>query len=99
MTTLTLHIADQSVMPLLLDAIKGLKGVTIAQKPACTHKAPAKAKPAEKTLSDSTQKIDGEQWAREVLLPIVQEVREATAKGYRYPDAHELFAELEKDEV
>lgn len=93
MTTLTLHIADQSVMPMLLDAIKGFKGVTIAPKRT------RKARTVETSAVEDTPKIDGEKWAREVLLPIVQEVREATARGYRYPDISELFAELEKEEA
>lgn len=93
MTTLTLNIADQSVMPMLLNAIKGFKGVTIAPKRT------RKARAVESSAVEDTPKIDGEKWAREVLIPIVQEVREATARGYRYPDAHDLLRELEELEA
>lgn len=54
------------------------------------------AKEKKNEMTTLTLNIDGEKWAHEVLLPIVQEVREATVKGYRYPDAHDLLKELEE---
>lgn len=91
MTTLTLNITDQSVMPLLLETLKNIKGVSIAPKFARARKPRAAATPAVEE-----KKTDGKEWARDVLMPIVQEVREASAKGYRYPDAHNLIKELEE---
>lgn len=79
MTTLTLHIADQSIMPMLLNAIRSFKGVTVANAPA-----------------EHTAKIDGERWAREVLLPAYLDVKEMERKGIDLPDAHDFLKEMEE---
>lgn len=80
---MTLNISDTSILPTLLEAIKELKGVTIAHMP---H-----------VVSTVTEKVDGEKWARETLLPLVQEVKDKSAKGYSYPDAHEFLKEIETE--
>lgn len=90
MTTLTLHIADQSVMPMLLDAIKAFKGVTIAPKRT------RKARTVTYSAVEDTPKIDGEKWAREVLIPTYLDVLEMERKGIKLPDAHDFLKEMEE---
>lgn len=90
MTTLTLNIADQSVMPMLLNAIKGFKGVTIAPKRTRKHQA------VEPPAAEDAPKIDGEKWAREVLLPTYLDVLDMERKGIRLPDAHDFLKEMEE---
>lgn len=50
-------------------------------------------------VHEPTEKMAGKAWAHEVLLPTYLEVREATARGRKYPDVSELFEELEQEEA
>lgn len=47
-------------------------------------------------IEEDNPKIDGEKWAREVLIPTYLEVLEMERKGIDLPDAHEL---LQMDEI
>lgn len=96
MTTLTLNIADQSVMPMLLNAIKEFKGVTIAQNPVRMQKTRTAHNPLAADRAEETQKADGEKWAREVLVPTYLDVLDKEKKGIELPDAYDFLRELEE---
>lgn len=75
---------------MLLNAIKGFKGVTIAPKRT------RKARAVEPAVVEETPKIDGEKWAREVLIPTYLDVLDMERKGIKLPDAHEFLKEMEE---
>ena len=84
MTTMTLNIQDNSIMPYLLEMLGKVKGVSIV----CTANQ-------KYTLDDSLSKEEGEQLVCETLIPAYRDVLKAETSGKEYPDITELISEIE----
>ncbi|MCF2657778.1 MAG: hypothetical protein SO188_00605 [Prevotella sp.] len=85
MTTMTLNIQDNSIVPHLLEVLSQIKGVTIVHSSNHSY-----------SMGESLSKEEGEKLVRDTLIPAYRDVLEAERKGITYPDISELFSELEK---
>ena len=84
MTTMTINIQDNSIMPYLVKMLSRMKGVTIVD--STNH---------DYSLDDSLSKEDGECLVCETFAPAYSEVLKAEKCGKEYPDISELFREIE----
>lgn len=84
MTTMTLNIQDNSIMPYLLEMLGKLKGVTIVK--TTNHGCP---------LDEFLSKEEGENLVFKTLLPAYRDVLQAEKNGEEFPDISELFNEIE----
>ena len=83
MTTMTLNIQDNSIVPYLLEMLSKVKGVSIVNTAYHNY-----------TLDDSLSKEEGEKLVCETLMPAYGDVLKAEKKGIDYPDISELFKEI-----
>ena len=81
MTTMTLNIQDNSVMPYLLEMLGKIKGVSIVS-----------TVPHRYSLDDSLSKEEGESLVRDTLMPAYRDVLQAEKVGKDFPDISELDA-------
>ena len=84
MTTMTLNIQDNSVMPYLLEMLGKIKGVSIVSTASRGY-----------SLDDSLSKEEGETLVRETLMPAYRDVLQAEKVGKDFPDISELISEIE----
>ena len=84
MTTLTLNIQDNSIMPRLLEMLKNMSGVSVVD-------ANKYQIPDDNILS----KEEGERFVSETLAPAYRDVLKAEKEGKEFPDISELFKDLE----
>lgn len=80
MTTITLNISDNSILPVLLDALRHFKGVEVC------HRTDANSND-NRILS----REEGEMLVRETFLPAYKDVLKAEKEGFSFPDAHEIL--------
>ena len=80
MTTITLNISDNSILPVLLDALRHFKGVEVC------HRTDANSND-NRILS----REEGEMLVRETFLPAYKDVLKAEKEGISFPDAHEIL--------
>ena len=85
MTTMTLNIQDNSIMPHLIEMLSKVKGVSIVNN--VEHKY---------ALDDSLSKEEGEKLVCETLIPAYRDVLQAEKSGKEFPDISELFSEIEE---
>ena len=85
MTTMTLNIQDNSIMPYLLEMLGKVKGVSIVRTD--THKY---------SLDGSLSKEEGEKMVCETLMPAYCDVLKAEKSGMDFPDISELISEIER---
>ena len=83
MTTMTLNIQDNSVMPYLLEMLGKIKGVSIVSTAEQKY-----------SLDDSLSKEEGERLVCETLMPAYRDVLKAETSGKEYPDITELISEI-----
>ena len=84
MTTMTLNIQDNSIMPYLIEMLGKVKGVSIVRTANQKY-----------TLDDSLSKEEGEQLVCETLIPAYRDVLNAEKNGRDFPDVSELLSEME----
>ena len=84
MTTMTLNIHDNSIMPYLLEMLGKIKGVSIVSTAEQKY-----------SLDDSLSKEEGERLVCETLMPAYRDVLKAETSGKEYPDITELISEIE----
>lgn len=85
MTTMTLNIQDNNIMPHLLEMLGKIKGVSIVS--TINHKY---------SIDDSLSKEEGEKMVCETLIPAYRDVLNAEKCGKEFPDISELLREIEK---
>ena len=83
MTTMTLNIQDNSIMPYLIEMLGKVKGVSIVSTANQKY-----------TLDDSLSKEEGEQLVCETLITAYRDVLKAETSGKEYPDITELISEI-----
>ena len=84
MTTMTLNIHDNSIMPYLLEMLGKIKGVSIVSTAEQKY-----------SLDDSLSKEEGERLVCETLMPAYRDVLNAEKNGRDFPDVSELLSEME----
>lgn len=79
MTTITLNIADNSIVPLLLDALKRFKGVEVCHRSESNSYS-----------NQEWSREEGEMLVKETFLPAYKDVLKAEKEGAAFHDAHEI---------
>ena len=85
MTTMTINIQDNSIMPHLLEMLGKVKGVSIVS--TINHQY---------SIDDSLSKEEGERMVCETLMPAYLDVLNAEKYGKDFPDITELLREIEE---
>ena len=85
MTTMTLNIQDNSIMPHLLEMLGKVKGVSIVS--TINHQY---------SIDDSLSKEEGERMVCDTLMPAYLDVLNAEKYGKDFPDITELLREIEE---
>ena len=85
MTTMTLNIQDNSIMPHLIEMLSKVKGVSIVSTINRKY-----------SIDDSLSKEEGVKMVRETLIPAYRDVLNAEKSGKAFPDISELIREIEE---
>ena len=85
MTTMTLNIQDNSIMPHLIEMLSKVKGVSIVSTINRKY-----------SIDDSLSKEEGVKMVCETLIPAYRDVLNAEKSGKEFPDISELLREIEE---